>query len=386
MGNLPNENSLADYTACNDNDPEHAHLEVCYQYVCDSTICEVQKVKLLRFKDPGCAGMNQKRAFRKINFKHSVEDHNNHDPSVTQLLLYEQTCKIFHQNIRSLRYKMNELLCHLNRDPPHIMCLTEHHLLHEELAILHAENYVLGSSYCRKSKQKGGVCICVHNSIKFTSLVTEEYCEEQNCEMGAIQINVADEKLCVLAVYRSPLGNFNKFLTNFELILQKFFNLNYNFIVCGDFNVDCCTESSKKIQLNKILQSFNLRSTVNFPTRISSNSFSTIDNFFINNSYLTNFDVSPLINGLSDHNGQLLTLQLARQYTRDQGMYYYKRLVTRTTIDDFLLKLSLETWASVFEVNDVNIQCLFKHIFETTLGLHLAYLRPVNVREHCIWN
>jgi len=49
--------------------------------------------------------------------------------------------------------------------------------------------------------------------------------------------------------------------------------------------------------------------------------------------------------------GQLLTLQLARQYTRDQGMLL---LITRTTIDDFLLKLSLETWASVFEVNDVN--------------------------------
>ena len=180
MGNLPNESKLADYSACNGNDPEHAHSEVCYQYVCDSTTCEVHKVKLLRIKDPGCASMNQKRAFRKINFKHSIVDHNNHDPSLTQLLLYEQPFKIFHQNIRSLRYKMNELLCHLNRDPPHIMCLTEHHLLHEELAILHAENYVLGSSYCRKSKHKGGVCIFVQNSIRFTSLDTEEYCVEQN--------------------------------------------------------------------------------------------------------------------------------------------------------------------------------------------------------------
>jgi hypothetical protein len=86
----------------------------------------------------------------------------------------------------------------------------------------------------------------VHNSIKFTFLDIEEYCAGQNCEICAVQIDIADEKLGVLAVYRSPLGNFNMFLTNFEIILQKFVNLNYNFIVCRDFNVDYCTESSKK--------------------------------------------------------------------------------------------------------------------------------------------
>ena len=175
---------------------------------------------------------------------------------------------------------MNELLCYLNSDPPHILCLTEHHLRHEELAILHAENYVLGSCYCRKLKHKGGVCIFVHNSMKFTSLHVADYCIDQDCEVCAIHLNSADDKLCILAVYWSPLGNFNTFLTNFDLILHKFFNLNYNFILCGDFNVDYLLESHKKTQLIKILQSFNLSSIVDFPTRIGLNSFSNIDNFF----------------------------------------------------------------------------------------------------------
>ena len=99
-----------------------------------------------------------------------MEDYNNYNPSLTRLLLHKQPIKIYHQNIRSLRYKMNEILCHLNHDPPHILCISEHHLHHEELASFHIENYVLGSCYCRKSKQKGGVCIFVHNSRKFTSL------------------------------------------------------------------------------------------------------------------------------------------------------------------------------------------------------------------------
>jgi len=71
---------------------------------------------------------------------------------------------------------MNELICHLHHDPPHILGLTEHHLHHNELASLHIENYTLGTYYCRKSKHKGGVCMFVHNSIKLTSLNIDSYC------------------------------------------------------------------------------------------------------------------------------------------------------------------------------------------------------------------
>ena len=85
--------------------------------------------------------------------------------------------------------------------------------------------------------------------------------------MCDIHLNSVHDKLRILAIYRSPWGNFNTLLTNLDLILYKFFNLNFNFIICGDINVDYLTESYKK--LNKILQSFNLSSIINFPTRIS---------------------------------------------------------------------------------------------------------------------
>jgi len=163
-----------------------------------------------------------------------------HGHSLRQLSISKQSIKIFHQNIRSLRYKMNELLCHLNSDPPHILCLTEHHLHEEELALLHADDYVLGSCYCRKLKHKGGVCIFVHNSMKFSFL-------DQVCEVCAIHLNSSIDKLCILSVYRSPSGNFNTFLTNFDFILKKFFNLSYNFIVCRDFMLTTLQRVTKKL-------------------------------------------------------------------------------------------------------------------------------------------
>jgi hypothetical protein len=124
----------------------------------------------------------------------------------------------------------------LNHDPPPILCLSEHHLHYDELASLLIENYSLGAYYCRKSKHKGGVCIFVHNTIKFTSLNVDNYCLGQDFEVYAIHLKSVHDKLGILAIYRSHLGNFNTFLTNFDFILHKFFNLKFDLILYGDIN------------------------------------------------------------------------------------------------------------------------------------------------------
>jgi hypothetical protein len=86
----------------------------------------------------------------------------------------------------------------------------------------------------------------VHNSIKFTSLNMGNYCLDQDFKVCAIHLKSVYDQLCILAIYRSPLGNFNTFLTNFDLILHKFFNLKFNFIICEDVNVNYLTKLQKK--------------------------------------------------------------------------------------------------------------------------------------------
>jgi len=124
---------------------------------------------------------------------------------------HNQTIKIFHQNIRRLRNKTNELVCCIQDDSPHILCLTEHHLQYKELALLHIENYILGAHYCRNTKHMGGVCMFLQNNIPFTCLEIGNYCKDQDIEMCGIQLNHEYDKLCILAVYRSPSGNFDNF-------------------------------------------------------------------------------------------------------------------------------------------------------------------------------
>jgi len=61
---------------------------------------------------------------------------------------------------------------------------------------------------------------------KFTSLNTDNYRLDQDFEVSTIHLNSVYDKLCILAIYRSPLGNFNTFLTNFDLIFTNFLILN----------------------------------------------------------------------------------------------------------------------------------------------------------------
>jgi len=71
-----------------------------------------------------------------------------------------------------------------------------------------------------------------------------------------IQLNHDCDKLCILAVCRSPSGNIDNFPTNLDLVLQKLFLLKFTFIICGDININYLADSYKNKQLDSILYSF----------------------------------------------------------------------------------------------------------------------------------
>jgi len=68
--------------------------------------------------------------------------------------------------------------------------------------------------------------------------------------------------LCILAIYRSPRGDFTDFLKLLDLILQKLYNNKYNIVVCGDENVNYLIENNQRSQLDAVLHSYNLMGRV----------------------------------------------------------------------------------------------------------------------------
>ena len=83
---------------------------------------------------------------------------------------YRTPLKIYHQNIRGLRYKTNELLSHIHSDLPQLLCFTEHHMRLEELQQVSMNEYKLAANFCRTAYAKGGVCMYVHKCVKFVNI------------------------------------------------------------------------------------------------------------------------------------------------------------------------------------------------------------------------
>jgi hypothetical protein len=118
-------------------------------------------------------------------------------------------------------------------------------------------------------------------------------------------------------------------------------------------NVNYLDKSSRVRQLNSLLNTYNLVNVVKFPTRICDQSSTSIVNVFTDISRSKNFTTSPVSNGLSDHEGQVLTLVFPLPQIIEYQFYTYRKINT-LTVTDFLNQLSYENWEEVFGESNVD--------------------------------
>jgi exonuclease III len=222
----------------------------------------------------------------------------------------KQVLKICHQNICGLGSKTDELLASLYPNLPDILCISEHHLNSMQIQLISMEDYRLGAEFCRQFFHKGGVCMFIQKQFSFSVINIEIFCKEKELEACALKLKLLSSNVCIITVYRSPNGNFQSFLKGLDNIIKKIYKPNVQLIICGDFNINYLNESKEKQDLNNILNSYNLVSVIHFPTRITYNSKSTIDNIFFDTTKFTDFATFPLLNGLSDHDAQMLGIYL----------------------------------------------------------------------------
>ena len=140
----------------------------------------------------------------------------------------------------------------------------------------------------------------MHKSQKIES-VDIENCKEKNLEACAIKLNLNFTHICIITTYRAPSGNFDFFINNLDLVLRNLYNPALELIICGDINIDYLKNTDKKNQLENLLLSYNLTSTVNFPTRCYKHSATAVDNIFIDINRKNDYTLCPIMNGLSDH-------------------------------------------------------------------------------------
>lgn len=212
-----------------------------------------------------------------MNKVHSLENDTNTPKSMKGKNLF----RVFHQNIRGLKYKVDELSNSFLPDYPNILCLTEHHLKNFEIDKLPIDRFKLGSKFCRHEYKNGGVCIFVHEDLEFSSISLDKYCKEKDIEVCAVGLKLTSIRLIILTIYRSPSGNFTNFLINLDNILNTLHGNKVEFMICRDININYLENCNKRQQLATLLQAYNLIGTISFPTCKFISSITAIDNIFI---------------------------------------------------------------------------------------------------------
>jgi len=164
----------------------------------------------------------------------------------------------FHQNIRGLYNKMDELLYFWTTEFPHILCFTEHHPCDHEINSTCIKYYNLGAKYCRKGCKYGRASIFIHETLLFSTAELKEFCKDQDLEVCAVKLHISSFVLCVLHVYSSPTGNFAYILSSLGSILNQLYTNSINIIICGDTNINYLDNTNNKFQLDSLLASYDL--------------------------------------------------------------------------------------------------------------------------------
>lgn len=261
---------------------------------------------------------------------------------------------MFHQNIQHLPSRINSLEAILTEIKPHIITLTEHDMKEEEINRLNINSYLVKSCFSRKTKNKGGVMILTKEGFELREVSVPEslsgvLLEDMQFEFCVCTFVVSRHKYIIVGIYRSPNSNVNIFLDRLGILIDYLKNKCDKLIIAGDFNIDVLQNDNKHKLFKELLKSHNMRYLVDFPTRVTENTKTAIDNFLVMNIELSNIKTEGIITFLSDHDGQLLEVK-CRNSIKEVKLPLKQEIRKFSTenivlFDNFLSK---ETWSDVY--------------------------------------
>lgn len=185
--------------------------------------------------------------------------------------------------------------------------------------------------------------------VEVPKLLSEKLLEAKQFEFCVCKFSVDGFKLLVIGIYRSPGSNCVVFLDRLSILIN-FYSKKYKHIVLGgDINIDVLKNDANHKMLKNTLKCHNMRYLVNFPTRVTENSETAIDNFIIKNLNSSILSVEGIITCLSDHDGQLLHFKnLKFKPEKEIPIKREARKFSTQNINYFIKLLENELWGTVY--------------------------------------
>lgn len=262
---------------------------------------------------------------------------------------------ILHQNIQHFASRRLALEIVLEDLKPDLLILSEHKLNSNEMKFAKVNNYSVISSYCRQTCGGGGVMILSHDSIQVKKLTIpkiNELCLDKAFECCSVICRLDNIIFVLVGLYRTPGVVYdNIFLEKLDLTLIYLTKIYDNVVLAGDININVLNTSSTTYEkLCNLLNQHNMQYLVNFPTRVTIECESAIDNIITNlpNELLS---VEGVITELSDHDAQMLKVTLKPKKPTSKTYTKHCRKFTKENIDLFKKNLSTETWSELYNAS-----------------------------------
>jgi len=182
-----------------------------------------------------------------------------------------------------------------------------------------------------------------------------------------VKLHILSRTIIIITVYRSPTVNIAYILNNLKAALNQVYNNNVDIILCGDLNINYFNDNQNKQAVNSLLPCHRIYSIIKFPTRIHNILHTIIYNIYSNKFKNERYLVYSLINGLSDHDAQVLSLSTIILPDNSNEFLSYRE-ISKHSLNEFQTSLNHEVWENVLSNNDNNTNTNFNNFLNTFLG------------------
>lgn len=256
----------------------------------------------------------------------------------SNLLIYLNVQSLF-SNYLSLRLLIEEcqpimLFCSET-------CLTEN-INDFEIEI---ENYQLERCDSH-SRHTGGVAVYIQNNLNYKVLLNQCYLKNVWCLV--LEVRKCELKGIYIVIYHSPNTSDAIFLNFFDDICKQFDDPLKTYIIVGDFNIDMSKATTYSKRLDEIVIDNGLTQMVDYPTRVTASSKTTIDLIITNNINIKTSKIKPKI---TDH--ETLEIKLCNKLKPCDNT---KTVISWSNYSKELLSeiLIRSDWSLFYTIDDIN--------------------------------
>lgn len=155
----------------------------------------------------------------------------------------KKTIRIFYQNVRGLKTKLQSAYINIQSEDYDIICLTETWLSNDifdtELFDTDYEVIRLDRSHeITKKKRGGGVLLALKQEFKFRTL---DHLENMSDKFESVCVRISGPLKLDLCLVYFPYQKLESIKTFIKLIEKRDPNLDHNLLFLGDFNINCIT-------------------------------------------------------------------------------------------------------------------------------------------------